>query len=167
MSPFDTAESAALGAPPLARTVPALHGIPRAVRGLLGHLLGQVQWGSLVLELPGGQRLEARGEYPGAHASLRLHGWRPLLRLMVQGDLGLAESYRDGEWSTPDLTAVLLFGIQNEAHWGRALEGKGLAAWWTRLFHRLRANSRKGSRQNIAFHYDLGNDFYAQWLDAT
>lgn len=168
MSPFDTAESAtALGAPSLARVAPALHGIPRALRGMLGHLLGRVQCGSLVLELPGGQRLEARGVHPGAHASLRLHGWRPLLRLMVQGDLGLAESYRDGDWSTPDLTAVLLFGIQNEAYWGRTLEGKGPAAWWARLFHRLRANSRKGSRHNIAFHYDLGNDFYAQWLDAT
>lgn len=168
MSPFDTAESAAaLGTPPLARALPALPGIPRAVRGMLAHLLGRVQCGSLVLELPGGQRLEARGEHPGAHASLRLHGWRPLMRLMLQGDLGLAESYRDGDWSTPDLTAVLLFGIQNEAHWGRTLEGKGPAAWWARLFHRLRANSRSGSRQNIAFHYDLGNDFYAQWLDAT
>ena len=135
------------------------------LRRLLLRLLGSVRSGSLAVELPGGEHIEGRGTAPGPQASIRLHRWRPLLRLLLQGDLGLAESYRDGDWSSPDLTALLEFGIRNEANWGRALEASWPARWLTRLFHLRRANSRRGSRQNISFHYDMGNDFYAQWLD--
>ena len=135
------------------------------LRRLLMRLLRDVHCGTLSVELPGGQRFEGRGTIPGPQASIRLHGWRPLMRLLLQGDLGLAESYRDGDWSTTDLTALLEFGIRNEANWGRALEASLPARWLTRLFHLRRGNSRRGSRQNISFHYDMGNDFYAPWLD--
>ncbi len=101
----------------------------------------------------------------GPQASITLHHWRPLARLLLQGDLGLAASHRDGDWSTPDLTALLEFGIRNEASWGQVLEGSWLARRLGDLFRASRANTRRGSRRNIAFHYDMGNDFYAQWLD--
>lgn len=87
--------------------------------------------------------------------------------MLVQGDIGLARSFRDGDWFTPDLTALLELGIRNEHAWGEALQASTPARWLHRCAHLLRANTRKGSRQNIAFHYDLGNAFYAQWLDAS
>ncbi len=146
-----------------ASTLSSVAGWP--LRRLLTRLLRDVRCGTLAVELPGGERIEGRGTVPGPQASIRLHRWRPLVRLLLQGDLGLAESYRDGDWSTNDLTALLEFGIRNEANWGRALEASLPARWLTRFFHLAHANSRRGSRQNISFHYDMGNDFYAQWLD--
>jgi len=143
--------------------VPAFACLP--LRRLLAHLLRGVRCGTLAVELPNGERAEGRGALAGAQASLTLHRWRPLLRLLLAGDIGLAESYRDGDWSTPDLAGVLEFGIRNEAGWHRALEASWPVRWLGRLLHLARANTRRGSRQNISFHYDLGNDFYAQWLD--
>ena len=135
------------------------------LRRLLARLLRSVSHGALSVQLPGGARIEGHGASDGPQASITLHRWRPLARLLLQGDLGLAASYRDGDWTTPDLTALLEFGLINEASWGRVLEG----SWFTRrlgdLFRASRINTRRGSRRNIAFHYDMGNDFYAEWLD--
>jgi len=144
---------------------PATSWASAPLRGLLVRLLCNLSCGALQVELPGGLRAVGRGTRPGPHATLVLHRWRPMLRLLLRGDIGFAQSFRDGDWSTPDLTALLELGIRNEAGWNRALEG----SWPVRLRHRLghlrRANTRRGSRRNIAFHYDMGNAFYAQWLD--
>jgi cyclopropane-fatty-acyl-phospholipid synthase len=134
-------------------------------RRLVQHLLRGVQYGTLAVDLPNGERLEGRGALAGPHASLILHRWRPLARLLLQGDAGIAASYRDGDWSSPDVAALLEFGIRNEAGWGHTLDASWPSRWLGRLFHLARSNSRRGSRENVAFHYDLGNDFYAQWLD--
>lgn len=131
----------------------------------LRRLLSRIQHGRLSLTLPDGRRLEACGPHPGPQAELRLHRWRPALRLLLQGDLGLAFSYRDGDWSSPDLSALLSFGLANEAALGSLTESRGPARWFARLLHRARANTRRGSRDNIAYHYDLGNAFYQRWLD--
>ncbi|XAH21465.1 cyclopropane-fatty-acyl-phospholipid synthase family protein [Xylophilus sp. GW821-FHT01B05] len=137
----------------------------RPLRRLLTRLLRGMACGALVVELPDGQRVEGRGAAPGPHAAITLHRWRPLARMLLRGDIGLAESYRDGDWSSPDLTALLEFGIRNEAGWGRVFDASPPARWAGRLLHRARSNTRRGSRQNISFHYDMGNDFYARWLD--
>lgn len=131
----------------------------------LRKLLARTRFGSLALTLPNGRCIHASGREAGPQASVRLHRWRPLVRLALQGDLGLALAYRDGDWDSPDLVALLEFGLANEAAWGSLLGGSGPARWLARLSHLARANSRRGSRHNIAFHYDLGNDFYRQWLD--
>ncbi|MDQ8020805.1 MAG: cyclopropane-fatty-acyl-phospholipid synthase family protein [Moraxellaceae bacterium] len=137
----------------------------RPLRRLAQALLARLQAGSIELRLPDGTRLHGEGTAPGPAASIHLHRWRPLLRMLLRGDIGLAESYRDGDWSTPDLTALLEAGIRNDTGWDDELA----AAWPLRLLlqlgHRRRDNTRRGSRRNIAFHYDLGNDFYRHWLD--
>lgn len=133
--------------------------------GLLRQLLARLRCGSLRVELPDGRVISQRGSMEGPHATLQLRRWRALRRLMTQGDMGLAESYRDGDWSTPDLVALLDFGVRNEAAWGTALQGSRLAQLMARWHHLLNANTRRGSRRNISAHYDLGNDFYAAWLD--
>ncbi|XDF34229.1 cyclopropane-fatty-acyl-phospholipid synthase family protein [Paracidovorax avenae] len=143
---------------------PWLH---RPLERLLRRLLSSMACGSLSVHLPDGRALHGAGAEPGPQAALVLHGWKPVWRLLAGGDLGLAEGYRQGEWSTPDLTALLECGSRNEAPWSRATGGGWPARWAGRLRHLLRSNSRGGSRRNIAFHYDLGNDFYAQWLDPS
>lgn len=135
------------------------------LRRMLARLLRGVRCGAISLVLPDGQRIEAHGTHTGPQASITLHRWRALARLALYGDIGLAESYRDGDWSSPDLTALLEFGSRNQSGWDGALDAAWPARWLFRLVHRWRANSRRGSRHNIAFHYDLGNAFYAQWLD--
>ncbi|WP_431111295.1 class I SAM-dependent methyltransferase [Variovorax paradoxus] len=140
--------------------------IRQPLRRLLVRLLRSVRCGVIAVELPNGQRVEGRGAAEGPHAAIRLHRWRPLARMLLRGDIGLAESYRDGDWSSHDLAALLEFGIRNEAGWGRVFEASLPAKWFGRAVHRMRANTRRGSRQNISFHYDMGNAFYAQWLDA-
>ena len=137
----------------------------RPLRKKLARLLRSVSHGALSVQLPDGSRVEGRGAADGPQASIALKRWRPLARLLLKGDLGLAQSYRDGDWTSPDLTALLAFGIRNEASWDGVLEGSWLARRLGDLFRLSRANTRRGSRRNIAFHYDLGNDFYAQWLD--
>ncbi|MEJ8822752.1 cyclopropane-fatty-acyl-phospholipid synthase family protein [Variovorax humicola] len=138
-------------------------GVP--FRLVLRRMLRGVRCGALAVELPNGERAEGRGASAGPQASIVLHRWRPLARLLLQGDTGLAASYRDGDWSSPDLPALLEFGIRNDSAWGHALDASWPARWFGRLVHLARSNTRRGSRENIAFHYDLGNDFYAQWLD--
>lgn len=135
------------------------------LRKLLVRLLQGVHCGALSVELPNGERVEGTGSLPGPNASVTLHRWRPLGRLMLRGDIGMAESYRDGDWSTPDLAALLEFGIRNEAGWGRVFDASWPARWLGRAMHLARSNTRRGSRQNISFHYDMGNAFYAEWLD--
>ena len=137
------------------------------LRRLLARLLGHVACGTIEIALPGGERLAGRGALPGPHAAIALRRWRPLRRLAVAGDIGLAESYRDGDWTTPDLTALLEFGIRNEANWGGTLDASWPARACFRAIHAAHANTRRGSRRNIASHYDLGNEFYAHWLDPT
>ncbi|MBN9407589.1 MAG: class I SAM-dependent methyltransferase [Burkholderiales bacterium] len=139
----------------------------RPLRRLVQRLLDGITRGSVSVQLPDGQWLQATAAEPGAQATVVLHRWRALARLLSGGDLGLAESYRDGDWSTPDLLGVMEFGLQNEAGWGTALQGGRLARWLARLAHLRRANTRSGSRDNISFHYDMGNAFYAQWLDPS
>jgi cyclopropane-fatty-acyl-phospholipid synthase len=136
---------------------------PHPGAALLGRLLRRLQHGRLVITLPGGGVITHRGARPGTDARLELHSWRPLRALLLRGDTGLAESYIAGDWSSPDLPAFLRFGAEN-------LSEVTPGTWATRLAARLRhwnnRNSRQGSRRNIMAHYDLGNSFYARWLDA-
>ena len=98
---------------------------------------------------------------PRLHVS---HPNRMLARLLLRGDLGFAESYIAGEWRTADLTALLAaIGANNTGSAVR--KGMRLERLRERLLHALRNNSKRGSRRNIAYHYDLSNDFYALWLD--
>ena len=100
-------------------------------------------------------------------ARLTLH--RPLAFMMASqaGITGLAESYISGGWSTPDLVAVTDWAMTNEKALDSLFEPNWLSGKIQRLIHLLNNNSRKGSRKNIAAHYDLGNDFYQPWLDST
>lgn len=133
--------------------------IARVVRSLkIGHL---------IIETPSGARVEGRGEIEGPRAILILHKWRTMRRLMFGGDLGFAEAYMDGDWSTPDLAALIELAAVNE----QALSEVTAGRWFKRLIHRvrhlMRSNTKNGSRRNIEAHYDLGNDFYKLWLDPS
>ena len=89
-----------------------------------------------------------------------------VMKASRRGLMGWAEAYMDGDWSTPDIRCVTHWAMNNEYRLEEAFEASWLSQKLNRLFHRLNDNTRKGSRRNISAHYDLGNDFYRQWLDA-
>lgn len=134
---------------------------------LVRRVASRIEYGHITIILPSAGRIEHRGARPGRSATLVLHRWRALWRLVTEGDLGFAEAYIDGDWSSPDLAALLEFAACNIAQLDRKICGFFPVRTMNRLLHLLRANSKSGSRKNISFHYDLGNDFYRSWLDAS
>ena len=108
----------------------------------------------------------AGGEKDSLHAVVAVHDERFFLRALLAGDVGIGEAYMDGDWSTPDLVAVVRLAVSNLDQ----LDGsKRVLTSFRRLAdfieHRGRRNTQTGSRRNIAYHYDLGNDFYRLFLD--
>jgi cyclopropane-fatty-acyl-phospholipid synthase len=123
--------------------------------------------GKLNIVLPDGSTHHFEGGTPGPHATLNVKDPRMVARLAFHGCLGLCEGYLDGMWDSPNVTEVLRFGCANEEAFDSMLRGKPWARFASWLMHRLRPNTRKGARRNISEHYDLGNDFYAAWLDPS
>ena len=140
---------------------------PAPARAAL-RLLAGLDHGRLDLQLPdGAQARFGAADAQGPHAAMRLTNWKVCAAALRSGDIGFAESYIDGDWSTPDLAALLRLFIANRD----AVEHAVYGTWWGSLLHRMRhllnRNSRRGSRRNIHAHYDLGNPFYQLWLDET
>jgi cyclopropane-fatty-acyl-phospholipid synthase len=136
---------------------------PWLIRRALKHL----QCGRLTIILPSGGRIDHVGELPGPHGVIELRKSATFRRLLTRGDVGFAEGYIAGEWVSPDLPQLIALAAHNVTRLDRVLEGFWPVRMWRRLSHLLHRNSARGSRRNIAFHYDLGNDFYRLWLDES
>lgn len=134
---------------------------------ILAQLDARLQQGSLEVHTPDGRVLRAGGHAPGPDAVVRLRNWRPARRLAIGGNTALATSYIDGDWESPDLTSLFHLFSLNRNVMGNSVRGTLLSRLFNSARHALRANSLEGSKRNIQFHYDLGNDFYAQWLDPS
>jgi cyclopropane-fatty-acyl-phospholipid synthase len=127
----------------------------------------RIQVGSLRVHTPSGGEIVYRAATPGPDAVLVLHHWRALRHLLLEGDVGFAESYMDGDWSSPDLTALVLLVARNTDALGDSVDGLRAIRAIHRGLHKLHANSRAGAKRNIEAHYDLGNAFYSAWLDPS
>ncbi|MFZ4623031.1 MAG: class I SAM-dependent methyltransferase [Rhodoferax sp.] len=138
---------------------------PAASRTVL-KLLARIRYGSLTLQLPDGS-MQRFGQQILPHATLVLHNWQPCSAALKSGDIGFAESFIAGDWSTPNLTELLRVLIKNRTE----VEGVIYGTWAGRLLYRLKhllhRNTRANSQKNIHAHYDLGNAFYRLWLDET
>lgn len=140
---------------------------PAAARTIL-RLLHKLQVGTLDLQMPDGSQARfglARADEP--QAAIRLLDWSVCADALKSGDIGFAEAFIDGRWTSPDLVALLELFLANRD----ALESVIFGSWWGSLLYRakhlLNRNSRRGSRKNIHAHYDIGNPFYRLWLDET
>ncbi|MBY0346032.1 MAG: cyclopropane-fatty-acyl-phospholipid synthase family protein [Neisseriaceae bacterium] len=130
-------------------------------------LLGRLQHGHLELITPDNTRLAFGDATSPLRGVLHLRDWRACGRILRAGDIGFAESYEAHWLDSPDLTSLLSLVIKNETALDSFLFGGKLTTLWYRLRHFLRPNTRKGSRRNIHAHYDIGNSFYARWLDQS
>ena len=121
--------------------------------------------GGIDATLPDGSHRILGGRAPGPMPVVRLHSWRSIIRLMRSGSVGWYKAWALGEWSSPDPVPLFDLFMRNGESLGDVARAKGpfrLVNW---LAHRFRANDKARARRNIEHHYDLGNDFYAAWLD--
>lgn len=137
---------------------------PSHVKFIL-QLLGKLEHGALRLQFPDGSSASF-----GDHTrpvTLTLKNWDVCKAALKSGDIGFAETFIDGHWSTDNLPRLIELFVRNR----HAVESVIYGTWWGSLLYRIRhlfnRNSRTGSRKNIHAHYDIGNDFYRLWLDPS
>ena len=138
---------------------------PGAARTALKMLL-RLKHGTLTVQLPDGS-LQRFGSGHAPMASLHLHNWNACGAALRSGDIGFAESYMAGDWTTPHLTDLLQVFILNRKEVEDAIYGSWLGRLAYRVKHLLNRNTKANSQKNIHAHYDLGNAFYQLWLDDT
>lgn len=122
--------------------------------------------GQILVTFPDGGRMTLGEDCHKPPVELRIHSRRLLPRIIASWDIGFAQSYLAGEWSSPDLTTLLSVLCRNN-EMGNRLQFLRVPPFIARIRHVLNGNSPGNSRRNISAHYDLGNAFYSQWLDAT
>lgn len=129
-------------------------------------LLQRMRHGALTLQLPDGT-VQHFGRGEQAAVSLVLHNWNVFSAALKSGDIGFAESYMAGDWSTSNLADLLRLFIRNRQDIEDVVYGSWLGSLLHRLRHLLHRNTKTNSKKNIHAHYDLGNAFYRLWLDET
>jgi cyclopropane-fatty-acyl-phospholipid synthase len=132
---------------------------------LANALPSQCVCGQLAIRLPIGQELVAESDQPGPKAQVDVRRWRGIRRMLMAGNVGFAQAFIDGDCECADLESLFAWALANESVLERCSPGSGLLRWAGRTYHSLNANTLRGSRRNIAAHYDLGNEFYETWLD--
>ena len=136
-----------------------------AERVLLG-AASRIRVGELTVVTPDGRRRTFGQAGADARGEIVIHDRAAMVRLLVDGETGAGEAYMDGQWSSPDLAALLLLAALNRQE--LALVG----GWWRMptqavriAAHRLRRNTVRQARRNISQHYDLSNELYRLFLD--
>lgn len=141
--------------------------IPLSIRLAFLALL-KTSKGQLTIELPDQRRFTFDQGITGPSGEIIISDPSMVKRVLSAGDIGFAEAYMDGQFSTPDLTSVLQFFAVNFETAGKLGRGSPLRNLLSKLVDQVtRRNTKKGSKQNILAHYDLGNAFYEKWLDPS
>ena len=129
--------------------------------------ISQIKYGSISISMPDGSNYNFSGQDTGPLADMVIHDIRTIKALALKGNIGLAESYREGWWDSDNLINLTLFGLKNEEVLERYIKGSRVAHIVSRLAYLFTRNTLKGSKKNVHAHYDLGNEFYKLWLDPT
>ena len=130
-------------------------------------ILNSIECGSLHLTLPDGCTHIFKAENAGPDADLRLHTRSALSRILRDGKMGFCEAIMDGDASSKALPNLIELAVYHDEDMDLQLKPNFIRKWALRAYHHWRRNSKSGSAKNISHHYDLGNDFYAHWLDPT
>jgi cyclopropane-fatty-acyl-phospholipid synthase len=135
-------------------------------------VIDRLHRGKLTVNFPSGNAYSFSGSQDlidgkQFHAAWNLKSYRAVRRMLRGKSIGFAEAYMEGEWDSPDLTHFLELMACNMDAMESSVNKWSIVRSWNRVQHLLRSNTRRGSRRNIAYHYDLGNDFYKMWLDSS
>ncbi len=147
--------------------LPEVRRSPAAFRTALRVTAENWQGVPLTVELPSGHALQIQGHAPGKGVALKVRDFNFIRRILASGDVGFAEGYAAGDWDTPDLPALLEAFSSNFDRLAELMTGNPFIKTVDFISHHLHRNSRAGSKKNIHAHYDLGNGFYAGWLDPS
>ena len=139
-------------------------GLPRYFAAAFETTLG-LKRGRLDFRLPDGRIFRAEAPNPGPVAEITIIHPDCFARLIRDGDLGFSEAYMEGWWTTPDLMGFMDLVHSGNSEIFDAFPGFAMVQSYERLRFRLKSNSKRQARKNIACHYDLGNEFYQLWLD--
>ena len=141
--------------------------IAPAFARVLDQLDSRLLQGGIHATLPSGERRHVGFHAPGPEPIVELRSWMALVRLATSGSVGWYKAWERGEWASPDPVPLFELFMRNAASLGDSARAKGPARWINKLAHLARDNAPHQARENIAAHYDLGNDFYAAWLDSS
>jgi cyclopropane-fatty-acyl-phospholipid synthase len=141
-------------------------GLPRYFSNVFD-LATKIRRGRIDFVMPDGRVFRAEGPEAGPVAELRVHDEDTFARLVREGDLGFCDAYIEGGWSTPDLQAFLDFLQADNDVLYDGFPGMFFVRLYERMRHWMNRNTKEQAKKNISYHYDLGNDFYALWLDET
>ncbi len=137
---------------------------PSQVKFIL-KLMAKLEQGALHMVFPDGQSAVFGDASPPV--TLTMHNWDICYAALKSGDIGFAETFIDGHWTTDNLPGLIEILVRNR----QAVESVIYGTWWGNILYRAKhlfnRNSRSGSRKNIHAHYDIGNDFYKLWLDPS
>jgi cyclopropane-fatty-acyl-phospholipid synthase len=134
---------------------------------VLDQLDARLLEGGIHATLPSGERRRIGFHAPGPEPIVELNSWLALVRLATSGSVGWYKAWERSEWTSPDPVPLFDLFMRNALSLGDAARAKGPPRWINRLAHLARDNAPGRARENIAAHYDLGNDFYAAWLDPS
>ncbi|NVD27400.1 class I SAM-dependent methyltransferase [Parasphingorhabdus flavimaris] len=118
-------------------------------------------------KLPDGTTRILGGRGDGPMVTVDLHSWNALLRLINGGSVGWYRAWELGEWESDDLVSVFDLFTRNREGLKSTGRASGFFNWVVKRHHKKRGNDKRRARQNIQYHYDLGNDFYRLWLDES
>ncbi len=127
----------------------------------------QLNHGRLEFHLPDGRIFSAEGRKPGLTAVINVHNPDCFARLIREGDMGFSDTYLEGWWSSPDLQVFMDTILDRNEEVFDGFPGMGFLRVFERFRHWMHSNSKEQAKKNIAYHYDLGNEFYSKWLDET
>ncbi len=141
--------------------------LDKTLEKLLRNFLSKIKYGSLEVEFPSGEKNFFSGKNIGLTASIKIHNYNFLSYIFKRGSIGYAEAYMQGFYSTPNLTNLLMLSFKNERFFLSNINSNIFYLTLSKIKHFLKENSKSQSKKNIRYHYDLGNQFYEQWLDNT
>jgi cyclopropane-fatty-acyl-phospholipid synthase len=130
--------------------------------------LANLKFGTLDFTTPSGELTTVKGAQPGPHANFKIADWDVLRQTLARGDIGLGEAYIDGSWDTDDIETLVSLFLMNMDGFDRFANGSVLQRIGFVIHNALlRRNTLRGASRNIKDHYDVGNNFYALWLDPS
>ena len=127
--------------------------------------LSKIQFGELLVKFPSGNTQVFKGSNSDYKADLIINNYKFISKILKRKSVGFAESYMDGDFSSSNLTNLLLFAFKNEKYFLENLKTNIFFNIYSKLKHFLNENTKSQSKKNIEYHYDLGNNFYTKWLD--
>lgn len=136
-------------------------------QSILDRVDAGLETGSMLSHLPDGTTRLLGGRAPGFDVEIHLEDWRALLRLATGGSIGWYQAFEAGEWVANDKAALFALMSANARSLGNTARSAGPLKWAAKIAHWFNRNNKSGSARNISAHYDLGNDFYAAWLDES